>query len=245
MNNLPKLNLLSSVIRLSVCLTIFASFIGVSFIPNVLAENKNTEQRWRRLLPSSEPQRRGQEGGGKGESFCAVAPDKISEVEQVLNERPIFTWTGNIVKVEIREQGNGTVVWSRDISAKNQVNLNFQTASSTPFKLSQVAVEKPLKPNQIYELQVFTRMPTDYRPILFRIMTPEERNNITQGLQNLQQELAAKNITGEAAILQRADYFARQQLWSEFWQEVLSIESPSEDLKALINDTVNQLCFEY
>jgi len=43
-------------------------------------------------------------------------------------------------------------------------------------------------------------------------------------------------------ILQRADYFASQKLWSEFWKEVLSVESPSEDLKVLINETVEELC---
>ncbi len=245
MNNLPKFNSLSSVIRLSVCFTISASFISLSSIPNVWAKNTNLQQRWRNIFTSSEPQRRGQEGGGKGNGFCAVAPYQLSAVENIFSERPIFTWTGNIVKAEIREKGNETVIWSQEISAENQVNFNFQTASSTPLKLSQVAVEKALQPNQIYELKVFTRLPIDYHPILFKIMTPEERNNITQGLQNLQQELADKNITGDAAILQRADYFARQQLWSEFWQEVLSIQSPSEKLKALINDTVNQLCFEY
>lgn len=243
MNNLPKFNSLSSVIRLSVCLTISASFISLSSIPNVWAENTNLQQRWRKLFTSSEPQRRGQEGGGKGDGFCAVAPYQLSAVENIFSERPIFTWTGNIVKAEIREKGNETVIWSQEISAENQVNFNFQTASSTPFKLSQVVVEKPLQPNQIYELKVFTRLPIDYRPILFRIMTPEERNSVNDDLISL--SIVTKGLIEEEETLVYADYFASQQLWSEFWQKVLSIESPSEELKALINDTVNQLCFEY
>ncbi|MDY7021575.1 MAG: hypothetical protein SWJ54_09460 [Cyanobacteriota bacterium] len=63
-----------------------------------------------------------------------------------------------------------------------------------------------------YELQISTNPPIDYRPIPFQIMTPEDRDLITQGLQQLERELKAKNITGDAAKLQRADYFASQKL---------------------------------
>ncbi|WP_413167828.1 hypothetical protein ACL6C3_14110 [Capilliphycus salinus ALCB114379] len=206
-------------------------------------EGFERESLWRRFFPRSEPPpEEGSEGGSKGDDFCPIAPNQFSEVERVWNERPTFTWTGVLTKVEIREQGNEKVVWSQEISAENQIELNTETESSTPLKLYQVTLGTVLKPGQVYELQVSTSPPIDYRPISLRIMTPEERNSITQDLQKLEEELEDKNITGDGAILQRADYFASQKLWSEFWQEVLSVESPSEDLKGLINETVKELC---
>lgn len=199
---------------------------------------------WRRFFPRSEepPDNEGSEGGSKGNDFCPIAPNQFSEIERVWNERPTFTWTGVLTQIEVREQGNEKVIWSQEISAENRVELNAETESSTPLNFYQVTVGTALKPGQIYELQVSTSPPIDYRPIPLRIMTPEERNSIAQDLQELEEELQEKNITGNAATLQRADYFASQKLWSEFWQEVLSIESPSEDFKVLINETVKELC---
>jgi len=206
-------------------------------------EGFERESLWRRFFPRSEPpENEGTEGGSKGDDFCPIAPNQFLEVERVWNERPIFTWTGGITQIEIREQGNEKVVWSQEISAENQIELNTETESSTPFKLYQVTVGTALQPGQVYELQVSTSPPIDYRPIPLRIMTPEERNYLTQDLQKLEQELEEKNITVDAVILQRADYFASQKLWSEFWKEVLSVEFPSEDLKGLINETVKELC---
>ncbi|MGB3535265.1 MAG: hypothetical protein WBA13_17330 [Microcoleaceae cyanobacterium] len=200
-------------------------------------------QLWRKFFPRSEPvPEEGGNGGSRGDGFCPISPYQFSEVEPILNNRPTFTWKGNITQIEIREQNSQTVVWSQDISEENRVNLNLQSDDLTPLKLYQIAVETALQPGQVYELYVSTNPPIDYRPIPFRILTTEERNAINQELQQLEQKLAAENITGDAAILQRADYFASQQLWSEFWQEVLSVETPSEDLKQLINQTVNRLC---
>ncbi len=219
------------------------SVIGLSLIaiPAELQASISSPQ-WKQSFPNSEPQTGGSEGGGKGDGFCPIAPYQFSEVEQVWSKRPTLTWRGTITQIEIREQNSKTVVWSQEISAESQVNFNTKTESSMPLTLYQVTVGTTLKPGQIYELQVSTTPPIAYRPIQFRIMTPQEGSSMTPKLQTLEQKLAAENITGDAAKLQRADYFASQELWSEFWQEVLSVEAPSDDLKRLIHETVNQLC---
>ncbi|MGL5083060.1 MAG: hypothetical protein ACRC8A_16360 [Microcoleaceae cyanobacterium] len=199
-------------------------------------------QFWRRRFPTSEPPIGGSEGGGKGDGFCPVAPYQLSEVGRVWRDRLTLTWIGNLAKVEIREQGTGTVVWNQTISAEDQVDLKIQTEANNPLKIYQVKVETALKPGQTYGLHVSTNPPIAYRPIQFKVMTPEERNAVTQALQKLEQELAANNITGDAAKLRRADYFASQKLWLEFWQEVLSVEQPSAELKQVIQKTIEELC---
>ncbi|MEL7038384.1 MAG: hypothetical protein AAFO04_22615 [Cyanobacteria bacterium J06592_8] len=235
------------------CLIFGSLMISVSNQPGYSQENLpevsssiSGQQLWRRFFPNSESpdseSKRGSSEGGARGGFCPIAPNQFSQAEWVWNERLTFTWVGVLTQVEIREQGNKKVVWSQDISAKNRIELNPETASSTPLKLYQVTTGTSLKPGQVYELQVSTTPPIAYRPILFQIMTSENRDLMTQGLQELERELKTKNITGDAAKLRRADYFASQKLWSEFWQEVLSINTASEDLKTLINQTVNQLC---
>jgi|GEM_PF-1685460 hypothetical protein len=252
-----QLNLITQIMSLS--LFVFPTIIQIELFPltnliqpdyfsqrpELLSEEgrEGGSQLWRRVFPRSEPiPEEGRDGGSKGEGFCPIAPYQFSEIERVWNNRPTFTWTGNITQISIREQNSQTVIWSQNISEENRVNLNLETAASNPLQLYQITVGTALQPGQVYELQVSTNPPIDYRPIPFRMMTVEERNTVNQELQQLEQELAAENITGDAAILQRADYFASQQLWSEFWQEVLSVETASEDLKRLIDETVNRLC---
>ncbi|MEL7039578.1 MAG: hypothetical protein AAFO04_28800 [Cyanobacteria bacterium J06592_8] len=206
---------------------------------NILAE----EGGWRRFFPNSEPpEDDGSEAGDeRGDSLCLIAPHNNQKGIKVWSDRPTFTWEGEITKLEIRELDSRTALWSQRISSKNQV----ESLSSANSEWYQVQVETELQPGQTYQWY-FSDKPSgeydEYLPIEFTVMTPTERDSITQGLQQLEQELTAQNITGDAAKLRRADYFASQQLWLEFWQEVLSMDSPSEELKALLTNTVDNLC---
>jgi hypothetical protein len=79
------------------------------------------------------------------------------------------------------------------------------------------------------------------------VVRTEERKGISQALQQLDQQLAAEKITGETATLRRAEFFANQQidnqpLWSQFWQEVLSVQTPSDKLTSWTRETITSLC---
>ncbi|MEB3282499.1 MAG: hypothetical protein VKK42_26625 [Lyngbya sp.] len=199
---------------------------------------------WRRFFKSSEPptEPKGNEseGGARGDDICPIAPNNLGALK-VWNLRPTFIWTGQITKLEIRELDSQTAFWSPRNSSINQVT----SLSSNTLKLYQATVETDLQPGQIYEWY-FSNNPSgeydQYLPVEFTVMTAQDRDSIVQELQQLEQKLAAENITGDGAKLRRADFFASQNLWLEFWQEVLSMESPSEDLKALLASTINQLC---
>ncbi len=48
------------------------------------------------------------------------------------------------------------------------------------------------------------------RFIPFQVMAAQERDHIMTALQQLDQQLASEKITGEAAALRRAEFFAAQ-----------------------------------
>ncbi|WP_413160010.1 hypothetical protein ACL6C3_16440 [Capilliphycus salinus ALCB114379] len=230
----------------------FPQFLGLLFsfsfsfylVFPALAQDSSTAF-WRRFFESSEPptepKGNDREAGTRGDDdICPIAPNNLGALK-VWNIRPTLTWSGEITKLEIRELDSRTDLWNQRTSSRNKV----ESLSSNTLELYQVTVETDLQPGQIYEWY-FSNNPSgeydQYLPVEFTVMTAQERDSIVQELQQLEQELTAENITGDAAKLRRADFFASQNLWLEFWQEVLSMESPSEDLKALLASTIDQLC---
>lgn len=190
--------------------------------------------------PPTEPKGNDSEGGARGDDICPIAPNKLG-VLKVWNLRPMLTWSGEVTKLEIRELDSRTDLWNQRISSNNKV----LSLSSDDLELYQITVETDLQPGQTYKWY-FSDKPSgeydEYLPLEFAVMTDQERESIALELQQLEQELTAQNVTGDGAKLRRADYFASQNLWLEFWQEVLSVESPSEDLKALLASTIGELC---
>lgn len=61
-------------------------------------------------------------------------------------------------------------------------------------------------------------------------------------LAQVERAIAQENLSGKAAIARRADYYASQQLWSEFWAVVRSDPHPSPDWKALQRNVVSAVC---
>lgn len=257
---------LYSTLSLSIALptTLSDSFTGesIQFLSRILSQTlsqpptqpqpgsgiEGGDRAWRAIFPNSRAPRTPRRGGGEGgdqrgdedDQVCAIAPN-YSETIQVWSDQPALTWIGRVTQVEIREPESRDALWEQKISDTNQVTLDL----SDSLVLRQVEIAAPLQPGQTYRWY-FSDKPSGaydkYFPIDFKVMTAEQRAAVTQELQQLEQELTAQNITGDTAKLRRADYFAGQELWLDFWQEVLSIESPSEELKDLLSSTANQLC---
>ncbi|WP_413168100.1 hypothetical protein ACL6C3_15420 [Capilliphycus salinus ALCB114379] len=222
---------------------LFSCSLFFNLVFPLLAQNSSPLP-WHRFFensePPTEPQGNPGDGGSRGDDICPIAPNNLA-VLKVWNIRPTLTWSGEITKLEIRELDSRTNLWNQRISDNNKV----PSLSSDELKLYQITVETDLQPGQTYKWY-FSDKPDgeydEYLPVEFTIMTDRERESIAQELQQLEQELTAQNITGDGAKLRRADYFASQNLWLDFWQEVLSVESPSEDLKALLTSTIGELC---
>jgi hypothetical protein len=149
----------------------------------------------------------------------------------VWSDRPTFIWDGKVDKIGVRVRGSEDILWSQPVSGTNRVTY----------------AGKALQPDRVYEWLVLSSNDQVKRFIPFRVVTAQERKGISQALQQLDQQLATEKITGEAATLRRAEFFAAQQidnqpLWSEFWQEVLSVQTPSDKLTGWTRETMTLLC---
>lgn len=79
-------------------------------------------------------------------------------------------------------------------------------------------------------------------PIWISVLPEGDQGAIAQALVTLEVTLRQEGLDEDAIALQRADYFADQCLWDDFWHEVMSIEHPSEDLQTLRESTLSTLC---
>ncbi len=203
---------------------------------------QNWERAWRNLFGQRPPVPPVPPTGGGSRSdtggVCPLAPVAESQANPsilvtaiVWSDRPTFIWDGKVDKIGVRVRGSEDILWSQPVSGTNRVTY----------------AGKALQPDRVYEWLVLSSNDQVKRFIPFRVVTAQERKGISQALQQLDQQLATEKITGEAATLRRAEFFAAQQidnqpLWSEFWQEVLSVQTPSDKLTGWTRETMTLLC---
>lgn len=249
MKNINHLNRLFWVLSLSL---IISSTLGFGFLFErrsasafLLAELRQTMwvRGWHNLFgkrrPVPPPPVPPTNGGSRPtEEVCPIAPLAVSASNSsilttaiVWSDRPTFVWNGSVQKIGVRVRGSEDILWSEPVSGTNHVSYKGE----------------PLQPNRVYEWLVLSSNDRVKRFIPFRIVTAQDSDRINQALQQLNQQLAAEKITGEAATLRRAEFFANQKidnqpLWSEFWQEVLSVQTPSDKLTTWTRETVTLLC---
>lgn len=172
----------------------------------------------RRTPPA--PYRRGG-GRGPGEP-CPIAPFALPEAAMVWSDRPTFVWDGEIEKIAVRQANTDDEIWSAAVTG-----LTHMTYTGEALQL-----------NVTYQWLIFTSDSGNdpQRIISFQIIPSQERDLIAQQLPAMQQN--------EAIAIERAYYFAQQELWSDFWREVLAVEQPSSKLSELIDQTVTAVCEE-
>jgi predicted Fe-Mo cluster-binding NifX family protein len=108
------------------------------------------------------------------------------------------------------------VLWSQPVAAANQ---------------SATYTGKALEPGQKYdwELVVDPALGNSQR-FTFQVMEAQKRDRITAELTALETQLKAAGATAEEIALERANYFAERDLWSDALQEVYSVKNPSATL---------------
>jgi len=235
------------VVSLSLTIAVSATPLSSWFLPvNQSAQALSVQELWQRgwrnlfgkrpPVPPVPPTG----GGGRpaGGGVCLIAPLAVSEPNSsiltpamVWSDRPTFVWDGQVDKIGVRVRGSQDILWSQAVSGTNWVTYAGQA----------------LQPEQVYEWLVLSSKDEVKWLIPFQVMTAQERKGIAQALQQLDRQLAAEKITGEAATLRRAEFFATQQidnqpLWSEFWQEVLSVPTPSAQVTGWTRETITLLC---
>lgn len=168
-------------------------------------------------------------GGSRGWKIkiCAIAPAKLvdkdakpkitQEIQEVWSEHPLFLWNiqgGTAQRIELSFEGNENAFWSRYLDGKTGIVYDGE----------------PLKPGQSYEWRL--AVPYPIMQSMFRVMESEERNRITADLKQIEEQF--KGASAEKISLEKANYFANKELWSDALLELYSVPNPSAELTQAI-----------
>ena len=191
------------------------------------AQTRQPASTWQRimniLLPPRQRQRPISRPIQQG-ALCFIAPSN----QVVYSTRPMFLWKGNLKKVAVVNSGRDDYFWSDD---KINEQKNFVI----------YAGEKELQPGQSYEWHGFIGK----NPALlasFQVMDTQRRQVMDSELKALEVQLNAKGASKETIALERANYFIKQELWSDVLREAYSVPNPSPELSQILQKLPNELC---
>ena len=156
-------------------------------------------------------------GGSRGGAICEIAPVKLvdrnakeetQDIQEVWSESPLFLWTikgGTAQKIQLFVYRNEELLWSPNIKA-GETKVVYDG--------------KPLQPGQFYEWQLsaLAPAPTKSAGVRFKVMDSQKRDRISVELSQLEGRL--KGASEETIALEKADYFAKQELWSDALREL-------------------------
>lgn len=240
-------NLRHQFLALSVVL-LTAGFASDSLLSSPPMAEASTASWWSRIFSSRAPRRSGP-WGGRGEGFCWLSPfpDQTAgeQVAMVWNDRPAFVWQGDLESIEIRPTDDNSPGQTLDLS-QDDMNEAMHTVTlrearqpqETDVTMHRITLNEPLQPGATYSFVIKVPNLEAFLPINFQVMSAPEREQITADLQTL----AAQGGTAEEIAVRRANYFADRQLWADFWQTVMTVEQPSTELKAALEEETNVLC---
>lgn len=158
--------------------------------------------------------------------FCPIAPAMVNET--VASSHPYFIWWGSLDRMKIHATDGSMQPWDQDVSQVSAVTYDGET---------------PLEWGKTYELYLF--LPHASSPsyiIPFQVVLETEHDQITQDIQALEEQFTNENVSSETIALERARYFAEKQLRLDAWREIFSVELPSDEFNAQVNELFNQLC---
>jgi Domain of Unknown Function (DUF928) len=176
---------------------------------------------WAQIVnsPPPAPVRR---GGSRGGYFCPVAPERGSAV---WSDRPTLVWKGSVARVELVTNDLGTILWSKDIA----VDQIASAAIESEYQTYRVTADAALQSGQAYRWRIYQSLVEEPFTVPFQMLSVEEK-----------QRIAVDLSTGTA--LQRANIFAKLQLWSDFWYEMLTIDRPTTEVTQMVEAAFTHLC---
>lgn len=166
--------------------------------------------------------RRKPKGGGTRGEFCSIWPNRDDpDLLEIWSDRPLFVWQGRVRRIEVRLPESEAALWGDDV-VNNKQKLRYNGLQ--------------LQPGEEYDYWVLYETTdeggeviTNTTDIPFIIMGEEERDRITDELMALEEQLQASGASTEAIALEKVDYFAQENLWSDAIGEAFSLASVSED----------------
>jgi hypothetical protein len=177
---------------------------------------------WNRLHRRKVP------GGGRGPevTICAIAPGRLDStklgIQEIWSNQPLFLWNikrGTVKQVELLNKESEQIFWSQKIPT-GQTKVIYDG--------------KPLQPGQSYIWHLSHSPTSENGYYQFKIMDVQKRDRITMELAQLEKQLQKQGVSVEKIALEKANYFAHQELWSDALREIYSIPNPSAELAQMI-----------
>lgn len=183
--------------------------------PPVNAPSTNPDITWTILLSQAGPPAGTPPGGsrGSGDDIVPLIPGAISA--ETWSNSPLFLWQGTVRQIEL-VAATGSIIWSQRLTETAQ--HCFYTGA-------------PL-PSGSYEWMLYSPAKVAVSRVAFQVMQPEKQSRIAADLAALEAQLPA--ATPEQLALQKANYFAERQLWSDVFREAFSVTDPSQELSTLL-----------
>jgi len=170
--------------------------------------------------------------GSRGQ-LCLITPENQENLVTLWHNRPVFVWQGKIGGIGIRQANSDQIIWRQPIAASDTESVNRVAYTGDP-----------LEPGQTYHWVIFDQA-EDSQPIRFipfTILNGKQRDRIRVRLIILAAQLKEKGATTEEMALERANYFSKQQLWSDALQEVYRLDNPSTEVRDIRGELSTQLC---
>ena len=164
---------------------------------------------------------------------CPIAPGQLGE-QIIWSDRPLFIWQGNIPKSQISLYSA-----SVNFDYRQQEQLLWQQTVPANSQIVAYTGQK-LTPGLTYDWELTTD-DKSYRPG-FILMKQSAREAIAADLDALEKQLQANRATPEDIAIAKADYFLKQELWSDAIQQLYTVEKPSAHLLDKIEDIKKYLC---
>lgn len=176
--------------------------------------------------------------GSRSGQICPIAPGLI-DTYIVWSNRPLFLWEysgdNKPVDLVVREFDSKQNVWTQS------VNLTQKKAL--------YGGEKALEPGKIYQWQ----LSGNNNWALFKIMPTDERQNITEQLQALEQKSNKAAYSSEEISMKKVDFFLNYEIkhqaenktfnaWSDALLALYQVENPSPDFVNNRKEFVQSLC---
>ncbi|BAY95286.1 MULTISPECIES: hypothetical protein [unclassified Tolypothrix] len=156
------------------------------------------------------------------EGLCLITPNG-----KIYSTNPMFIWQGNLKEIAVSK-------------ARNQKNFWHQKVTN-PETLAVYQGEQALQPGSSYDWKGFLgENPTIVAK--FQVMGTQERQQITDELKALEQRLQTQGADEKTIALEKADFFAKHELWSDVLQQVYSVPNLAKELPSQTKDLLKQLC---
>ncbi|MEA5504701.1 hypothetical protein VB735_16595 [Halotia wernerae UHCC 0503] len=207
---------------------LFLSTVNSVILPDkiVAAEQTESPSLWvkiyRSLLKRKEPPVEPRNGGSRPlGTVCMISPDAPPVTRIVWSDRPLFLWHGEATTIEVMTVDEKIKLWDKTVNKIQDITYTGE----------------PLQLGKTYKWVVNSN-----QFVTFKIIDKQERDRITQDLQNIENKLKSTGANLEAIASAKANYFAENNLWIDVLQQIYSVPKPSAELKAFRQDIVHKLC---